>query len=646
MGQDGLPSDYGVEMYPGRSIWAWGVLALGAGILVLSGSRWRIDSTILTADPHARSIRLDGSESDRLASERPLTKAGASSSLTEEPLSEGPRLIEDDKRRQRSARSDRHDDGSTLVDTSGPNVTYASPAISVDRLEIGADGLSRSWSARVDAAGDDARRESSQRDRRSVITRADAHSNYFNIETRAPEKYELKRLGERAGGRYDKRDDSRATSEAATPPELRNNDRSEEEIAGQTASRPRSKADDRRRSSLEVAHRSARVSRSRDANTGADINLDSSTFLVLRHIQNSKGHFAPNAAPTTSESVDNRRVIEADGSSRSPGGRASILASSTGKDIAAGGARRFAGMQEDQLLFFRDDRERVRSSAMSRAPAIGDRKDGPGEQDREDLARRRRGGDLDWFMRTSNRSEDLGGRETEESEDTVVKDRGTDSAINKKSESRDARSKKSKDNTNKEPPSGKANVNNEESADDTNAFQILDSIIPLDNKRRKVTRTEDLKDLMVASNFEWSSRDRRIDDKVVIPEHRSPSLSQDAQERRPPRTGRRRNARQYRRTISEVASPAHRPSADRRIGETIGDRRQRYSNYYSPQSATPMAYVHIQPSYPATPPTSRKCVRCMVVYKPCPPRPPPRIVLPSYKYHEPANNWRGLKYGE
>lgn len=79
-------------------------------------------------------------------------------------------------------------------------------------------------------------------------------------------------------------------------------------------------------------------------------------------------------------------------------------------------------------------------------------------------------------------------------------------------------------------------------------------------------------------------------------------------------------------------------------------RRKRYTNYYSPQFVTPMAFVHIQPAYPvpAPPPANRKCVRCMVVYKPCPsaPRPPPRIVLPTYKYQEPATKWRGLKYGE
>nr|XP_012147088.1 PREDICTED: laminin subunit alpha-2 isoform X4 [Megachile rotundata]XP_012147089.1 PREDICTED: laminin subunit alpha-2 isoform X4 [Megachile rotundata] len=78
-------------------------------------------------------------------------------------------------------------------------------------------------------------------------------------------------------------------------------------------------------------------------------------------------------------------------------------------------------------------------------------------------------------------------------------------------------------------------------------------------------------------------------------------------------------------------------------------RRKRYTNYYSPQSVTPMAYVHIQPAYPVAtpPPANRKCVRCMVVYKPCPsmPRQHPRVILPTYKYQEPASKWHGLKYG-
>lgn len=82
-----------------------------------------------------------------------------------------------------------------------------------------------------------------------------------------------------------------------------------------------------------------------------------------------------------------------------------------------------------------------------------------------------------------------------------------------------------------------------------------------------------------------------------------------------------------------------------------GVRRKRYTNYYSPQSVIPMAYVHIQPAYPvpAPPPANRKCVRCMVVYKPCPPqqRQPPRIILPNQaRYQDVAMKWHGLKYGE
>lgn len=80
-------------------------------------------------------------------------------------------------------------------------------------------------------------------------------------------------------------------------------------------------------------------------------------------------------------------------------------------------------------------------------------------------------------------------------------------------------------------------------------------------------------------------------------------------------------------------------------------RRKRYTNYYSPQSATPMAYVHIQPAYPVptAPAANRKCVQCMFVYKPCssPPRPPPfKNAFPTNKYQDLALNWHGLKYGE
>ncbi|XP_043794597.1 laminin subunit alpha-2 isoform X1 [Apis laboriosa] len=82
---------------------------------------------------------------------------------------------------------------------------------------------------------------------------------------------------------------------------------------------------------------------------------------------------------------------------------------------------------------------------------------------------------------------------------------------------------------------------------------------------------------------------------------------------------------------------------EKRAGRIRG---RRYANYYSQQSATPMAYVHIQPVYPVAqaPPPNRKCVQCMVVYKPCPstPRQPP---FPTYKYQELASKWFGLKYG-
>lgn len=80
-----------------------------------------------------------------------------------------------------------------------------------------------------------------------------------------------------------------------------------------------------------------------------------------------------------------------------------------------------------------------------------------------------------------------------------------------------------------------------------------------------------------------------------------------------------------------------------------GVRRKRYTNYYSSQSVIPMAYVHIQPAYPVAPPppANRKCVRCMVVYKPCPPhqRTPPVITVQN-RYQDVAMKWHGLKYGE
>lgn len=87
----------------------------------------------------------------------------------------------------------------------------------------------------------------------------------------------------------------------------------------------------------------------------------------------------------------------------------------------------------------------------------------------------------------------------------------------------------------------------------------------------------------------------------------------------------------------------------RKIGEKVGGiRGKRYANYYSQQSATPMAYVHIQPVYPVAqaPSPSRKCVQCMVVYKPCPSTPRQPQPFPTYKYQELASKWFGLKYGK
>ncbi|EFN76044.1 hypothetical protein EAI_16147 [Harpegnathos saltator] len=432
---------------------------------------------------------------------------------------------------------------------------------------------------------------------------------------------------------------------------------SEEEMAEETGSRSRSrsKAYDRRKSKIDAVHRSARVFRSRETNTSADDDLRSSV-LILRHIQDSKdadGRFAPTDSRTTLGSSNNQQTIESEGNPR-----ASIFTSSE-KDTAERGARGSAGMQEDQLLFFRKDR--ARSSATSRAAeAIGDRKDRPGEQDRQEKElgrRRRRGGERDWFMRTSNRSENFRGHsgtgEPDEDSSSLVDRESASSPVDEEeNEWQDPKNTK----FDNEPADDDEAASDKGFFDDTSAFEILESIIPLDNKKRKVTLAEDSKDLMVASNFEWTSRDRKSDVKVAIPEQRSPSLSQDTSlERRPRRTGRRRSARQRRRTISEIIAS---PSA-RWLEKARGDRVKRYSNYYSSQSATPKAYVHIQPAYPEpAPPTSRKCVRCMFVYKPCPSsqspqQPPPRprivlhsnaIVVPNYKYHEPATNWRGLKY--
>lgn len=102
-----------------------------------------------------------------------------------------------------------------------------------------------------------------------------------------------------------------------------------------------------------------------------------------------------------------------------------------------------------------------------------------------------------------------------------------------------------------------------------------------------------------------------------------------------------RGVAEGKRSFRKIGSHLH---GEKRAGRIRG---RRYANYYSQQSATPMAYVHIQPVYPVAqaPPPNRKCVQCMVVYKPCPstPRQPP---FPTYKYQELASKWFGLKYGK
>lgn len=263
-----------------------------------------------------------------------------------------------------------------------------------------------------------------------------------------------------------------------------------------------------------------------------------------------------------------RDKIEED-SRFSPEGSASILESSEGDE------RRFAGMREEQLPSFRENRLKRAESAF-REGNLGESENNDEEKDETDLT-------IDEEGRSRDApSEDLNG--------------------NLDSEFRDDES------------------DGDDKEESTSGFRILDS----DIKRGKVTRGEESKDLMVANNFALTSQARRVDPGGLVSKFRPIVAS--------------RKKRKTRRTI--------RPTIVLRRTE---DRRVRHANHYSAQSATPMAYVHIQPAFPAAPPpTSRKCVRCMVVYKPCPskPRSPPRIVLPNYKYRKPASNWRGLKYGE
>lgn len=81
----------------------------------------------------------------------------------------------------------------------------------------------------------------------------------------------------------------------------------------------------------------------------------------------------------------------------------------------------------------------------------------------------------------------------------------------------------------------------------------------------------------------------------------------------------------------------------------INDKNRKFMkrSYYrdDAENIEPMAYVHIQSSYPPLGYNNRKCGRCVIVYKPCSSRKPgnypkpPRILLPS-------PNWRVNKYGE
>lgn len=101
-----------------------------------------------------------------------------------------------------------------------------------------------------------------------------------------------------------------------------------------------------------------------------------------------------------------------------------------------------------------------------------------------------------------------------------------------------------------------------------------------------------------------------------------------------------RNATKYRKSNENPMTSGS------RITSSVARNNERYSRYHTPRSMTkPVAYVHIQPAIIPPTPTNRKCLRCMIVYKPCPP--PPRIILPpSNRYRDEAMKWRGLKYGE
>ncbi|XP_036145001.1 laminin subunit alpha-1 isoform X3 [Monomorium pharaonis] len=720
-------------MYPGKLIWVWGVLALGAGTLLLSGDlQWWSGSTIRTegGGPARPSILLDESTRSNGPSvlERSTTREGTSYASTDGIVFE-PREIGGDRRRKRSTRLHSRDDESMIVETSEEaGVIYekrrVSPSIiGVGDRKIDDDGPSR-WNLRANEGGGGASDESSKQDRHSVIIRINAHTN---VEGRQASGSENKpgRYIERVG-RRDKKDSDRATVDVVTSSTLRN-DRFEEDPVVGTGSRSKSKEARRGGTGLDVVGRSTRAPRSREASIKVDNYLRSSTSRMLRRIRNSGSvgnHRVPRIGASTSKSGDRRGGIpeigeknagsddqyksvdfshisrtagaimeikgeitpvfsrpvidhdrdvegpnEAVETSRSSSRRRATILGSLERNTAEGDARRFAaGMQEDQLLFFRGDRKRVQSSAMSPAEEIHDHKNSPGERDRGDPARKRRETtSRDWYARASNRSRNFRGRNSS----TARRKEILEKSINSNDERNDKNNNNYKDqetnllvdkddrlqdilpkNLNSSDSGLQNEGNGKESSDGASAFQFLNSVIPPDNKRRKVTRGEDSKDLMVTSNFEWTSQDRGTRNGAPVPRHR-PAFSQDSRKtshngfarRRHRSMDRRKDARGHRGSTGETGLAAVQ-RADRR--ETAyDDRGKRYTNYYSAQSATPMAYVHIQPAYPAAPPMNRKCVRCMVVYKPCPSQsqPPPRIVLPSYRYHEPATKWRGLKYG-
>ncbi|KAG7199621.1 hypothetical protein KM043_014224 [Ampulex compressa] len=276
--------------------------------------------------------------------------------------------------------------------------------------------------------------------------------------------------------------------------------------------------------------------------------------------------------------------------------------------VAEEAPKDFTGMREDQRpVFFRQDREQVLSSAKRHAKAIdghkellreGDRRLGLGGGKREIILR-------NWLLRTLAPSAGSQRTKARPRNPHRPTPRVHAKAGDPRNERLERNSSKGKDNR----------------ASSTSEMR---------------ERRRERKDLMVIHNGvslahreEYPERSLRS----ILEKERSPADMMIEHEL----------------AGSKVSLGSRRERSE--VEEEIQSaRRKRYSNYYSPQSATPMAYVHIQPAYPvpAAPPANRKCVRCMVVYKPCPTqaRPPPRIVMPTYRYQEPASKWRGLKYGE